>query len=201
MQEECPAEANPMSGAETQTKMTPDDLLALPDGKGFELVDGQLVEKPMGWIASRIAVRIAHLIELLCEKERLGWVFESECGYRCFPDDPNKVRKPDVSFIRADRLPDEHDPDGWLQVPPDLAVEVISPRDLVSDTNRKVQEYLDAGVRLVWVVDPGTRTAVVHRADGSVAKLRETDELDGEDVLPGFRHRVGEICNVATQVP
>jgi Uma2 family endonuclease len=103
------------------------------------------------------------------------------------------VRKPDVSFIRRGRLPDERLPKGHVTIPPDLAVEVLSPNDLADEVDEKVKEYLEAGVLVVWVVFPKTRTVQIHRADGPIVKLTETDELSGEEVLPGFRCRVGEI--------
>src|SRR5262249_10914622 len=89
--------------------------------------------------------------------------------------------------IHAGRLPGDELPDGHVTIPPDLAVEVVSPNDLFYEVDRKVQEYLQAGVRLVWVVNPDCRLGWVHRADGSVGCVREQDELTGEDVLPAFR--------------
>ena len=88
----------------TKTKYTPEMLLAIPDGDAYELVGGKLVERAMGFRSSRVGLKIAAFLLMHCEQERLGWVLPADAGYQCFPDDPQKVRKPDVSFIRADRL-------------------------------------------------------------------------------------------------
>lgn len=92
-----------------------------------------------------------------------------------------------MSFIRFGRLPAEQPPEGHIRIAPDLAVEVVSPHDLAYDVDSKVEDYLQADVRLVWVVNPVTRTVRVHRPDGPGTTLRLDDELTGGDVLPGFR--------------
>jgi Uma2 family endonuclease len=179
--------------AERQREYTPEDLLTMPGGEHCELVDGVLVEKDMGaeadWIATRIIARLVHL----CETTGIGDPFGGECGYQCFPDAPRKVRKPDVSFVAAGRLPGNRPPKGHIQLAPDLAVEVVSPNDLYSEVRLKVQEYRDAGVRLIWVVDPESRTVEVIHPDGSGVTLTEQAELAGDDILPGFRCRVADL--------
>ena len=182
-----------MSTAVTNVKYTPEDLLAMPDEDRYELVNGELVERHMGFRSSRIGARLLYLIEGFCEANRLGWVLPADTGYRCFPDDPNKVRKPDVSFVRLDRLPPGTPPQGYATIVPDLAVEVISPNDLFEKVSEKVEEYLSAGVRLVWVVDPAAQAVHVHRPDGDGTILRAGNELTGKDVLPGFQTRVGDL--------
>ena len=166
---------------------TPESLLALPDGDHFELVDGRLVEKTMSLWASYVAGEIDSVLRECCRGQRLGWVFTAEASYHCFPEHPNLVRRPDVSFIRLGRLPGEQLPEGHCPLSPDLAVEVLSPNDLADEIDRKVHQYLRAGVRLVWVVNPDVRTVRAHRADGTGSILGEDHELTGDDVLPGFR--------------
>jgi len=83
--------------------------------------------------------------------------------------------------------------EGHVRLAPDLVVEVISPNDLAYEIDEKVDEYETAGVKLIWVVNPETKAVRVHRADGAVMVLREKDELDGEDILPGFRCPVAEL--------
>ena len=173
-------------------RYTPDDLLAMPDAVNYDLVDGQLVERTMGTESSWIGGELYRLLANHVLANRLGWVFPADAGFQCFPSAPEKVRRPDASFVRLDRLPGGP-PKGHCRVAPDLAVEVISPNELYSDVEEKIDEYLAAGVKLVWVVDPPHRGVRVHRADGSVADLRETDELSGEDVIPGFRCRVSDL--------
>jgi Uma2 family endonuclease len=120
-------------------------------------------------------------------------VFPEGTSFQCFPDEPDKVRRADVSFIRFGRLTREQPPEGHIRLAPDLAVEVVSPNDLAYDVDSKVEDYLQAGVRLVWVVNPVTRTVRVHRPDGPGATLRADDELTGGDVLPGFSCRIREL--------
>jgi len=175
------------------TAYAPDDLLTLPDGERCELVDGELREKEMGAESDWIAFELGGLLRPVVVSLNRGWLFGAQTGYRCFPDDPGKVRKPDVSLILTGRLPGERIPKGHIDIPPDLAVEVVSPNDRYADVQDKVAEYLAAGVRLVWVVNPDLRNVHVYRADGSVAVLTAEQELDGADLLPEFRVRVADI--------
>ena len=118
-------------------------------------------------------------------------MFEGECGYQCFPDRPQLVRKPDVSFVRRDRLPEA--PQGWIRIAPDLAAEVISPNDEYTALEARVADFLDVGTPLFWVIDPINRQARVHHRDGSALTLDQTQPLDGEDVLPGFKLTLGQL--------
>jgi Uma2 family endonuclease len=181
-----------MPQTETPTQFTPEDLLALPDAVRFELVDGQLVERPMGFFSSFVGGRLFFLLTAYCDTKGLGWVLPADAGYQCFPNAPAKVRKPDVSFIDARRLPAGDAPQGHAHLPPDLAVEVISPNEVFADAIRKAGEYLEAGGRLVWLIDPATRTALIFRQDGSGTILRG-GELSGEEVVRGFRCTLDEL--------
>ncbi len=173
-------------------EMTPEELLRLPDGKHYELVDGTLVERKMSALSSLVAARVTRALGAYCEEQNLGWVFSSDLGYRCFSWKPKQVRRADVSFIRVDRYSlAQVSQEGYVSIPPDLAVEVISPGDLVSELNQKLEEYLRAGVKIVWVIDPQQRTVWVHHPDGMSRRLHETDEISGEDVIPGFRCSIG----------
>ena len=183
-----------MSAAATEVSYTPEDLLAMgAAGKGFELVDGRLVEKNMGGFASTVASEIVYLLVAHGRRPGLGWVLESEGSYQCFPDDWKKVRKPDVSFIRRGRLPDERVPDGHIPIPPDLAVEVVSPHDTAYEVSTKVEEYLAAGVPLVWVINPRGRTVHVYCADGTVELLREDAVLTAPELLPDLHCPVAQL--------
>ena len=174
-------------------KCTPEALLTMPDGDAYELVDGELVERGMGFRSSRIGGRLFRLLDVHCDRQQLGWVLPSDAGYQCFPDDPSKVRKPDVSFIRGSRLAARDEPEGWSTLAPDLAVEVVSPNDLFEAVAVKVDEYLQAGVALVWVIDTMTQKVYVYRQEGRGDILTATDELSGEDVIDGFRCRVADL--------
>ena len=170
----------------TDRRYTPDDLLKMPDGERFELVNGQLVETEMSAKANRIMVRIGSALGSFVDSHAIGSVFASELQYRCFPDDPNRVRKPDLSYVATARWKDEYE-EGFVPIPPDLAVEVASPNEGLYEVQDKIEEYLAAGVRLIWLINPETRIVQVYRQDGTVSHLRGDAELSGEDVLPGFR--------------
>ncbi len=183
-----------MNQLATKTWYTPDDLLAMAeDGKSYELVDGILVERHMGFWSSWIGGRLYHLLTSQCEAQRLGWVCPADASYQCFPAAPAKVRKPDVSFIRFGRLPGEQAPEGHCRIAPDLAAEVLSPNDLATVAEAKIGEYLQAGVQLLWIVNPEVRTVRVYRPDGTTTLLHEGDELSGEGVVPGFRCMVRDL--------
>ena len=94
---------------------------------------------------------------------RLGWAFNADNGYQCFPHDPGLVRRPDVSFVRYGRFPGGVLPKGWAKIPPDLAVEVVSPNDTAYELEEKLEDYQKVGVPLVWVIYPNSRTVRVHR--------------------------------------
>jgi len=177
---------------------SPQDLLTMPEGKFYELVDGRLVERKMSIWSSYVAGIIFQLLNTFCREHRLGWVFPEGTSFQCFPMHPNLVRKPDVSLIRLHRLSlAQATTEGHCPVAPDLAVEVVSPNDTAYEIDEKVRDFLHAGVPLVWVVNPEQRTVEIHRAGGMGAILRENDEISGEDVVPGFRCRVGDF----TQLP
>jgi Uma2 family endonuclease len=157
-----------------------------------ELVRGRLVREPgpgneHGWLQVNVAVALRQFVHA----RRLGVVMV-ESGF-VLHEDPPTVRCPDVSFVAADRLPPGGLPAGYLRHAPDLAVEIISPSNTAADVLEKVTEYLESGARQVWVVDPRKRQVVVHRALDDSRILSERDEMDGGDVLPGFRLPIAEI--------
>jgi Uma2 family endonuclease len=172
---------------------TPDDLLTMPDRKRYELVDGHLVERHMSLLSSWVGGQLHFELSRFLREHQLGWAWPSDQGYVCFPNSPSKLRFPDVSYVSKHRLPDGLTSDGYIYIPPDLAVEVVSPNDSAYEVMSKVVEYLDAGVALVWVIDPAARTVQIFRRDGSPDFLRDHGELSGEDVLPGFRCRLATI--------
>ena len=181
-----------MSTAASPT-YTPEDLLLMPNGKDFELVDGDLVETHVSTLSSWVGGRAYRLLASYVEDRDMGVVWPADNGLQCFPDDPGKVRRPDTSFIVRERYSVNQLSEGFLHVAPDLVVEVISPNDLVRDVEKKIAEYLGAGVRLLWVIDPDARIVHVYRGNGSAARLKQDDELSGEDVVPGFRCLVNDL--------
>ena len=171
----------------------PEDLLAMPDGDHYELIDGRLKEKEMGAESDEIAVTLSTLIKTFVRQNGLGHVYGSQTGYKCFPGKPRMVRKPDLSFVAAGRLPDDKTPKGDIQIAPDLAVESVSPNDTYEEVAVKVADFKSAGVKLIWVVSPETRTVLIRRADGTCAEVGEAGTLSGEGVLPGFACAVAEL--------
>jgi Uma2 family endonuclease len=182
-----------MSTTVAPTTYSPEDLLRMPDGDRFELFDGKLVEPKWSTLASFVAGTIFRLIANYCYEHKAGWPFPEGTAYRCFPHAPDRVRKADVSVFLGDRRSlRDFQAESHCPLAPDLAVEVISPNDEVYDVDTKVQDWLDAGVRCVWVVNPLRRTVGIHRSSGAGTILRETDELTGEDAVPGFRCLVSD---------
>ncbi|HSU66548.1 MAG TPA: Uma2 family endonuclease [Tepidisphaeraceae bacterium] len=170
---------------------TPEEFLNLPDSVGYELVDGQLVERHVSEKSSGIGAYIIYLLTVDAEKTREAKVYGADLSYQCFPDDPGMLRRPDVSLVRRSRLAELDNP-GTMPLPADLVVEVLSPNDLAYDVDRKIELYLEAGFGLVWVVNPEMKVVTVHRPDGSVSRLHEKDEITGESALPSFRRKVAE---------
>ncbi len=174
------------------TRFTADDLLALPDGKSYELVEGQLVELHMSAVSSWVAGEVHSLIREYTRQRNLGWAFPEGMGFRCFPDDPEKVRKPDVSWIIKSRMKGGIPDQGFLTIVPDLVVEVISPNDNAYEVNVKVDDWRTAGVALLWVIWPVTQTIDVYQQDG-VHQLVGDDELTADVLIPGFGCRVKDL--------
>lgn len=178
----------------TATLLTADDLLAMPeDGNRYELLRGELVSTPMSsYESSDIAAGIVTALRTYAHAGKFGRVAGAD-GAFILSRDPYTVRIPDASFVRIDRLPPPEQRRRFLELAPDLAVEVISPSDSANDVQAKVREYLDAGVQLIWVVHPIQRTVTVYGADRNARVLYEDEILDGGDVLPGFAMTVADI--------
>jgi Uma2 family endonuclease len=179
--------------ATTAQLYTAEDLMRMPTDEPWELWDGELMQVPgAGFDASDLAQWIGMLIGLYVRPRRLGRVTGADGTYILIPA-PQTVVVPDVAFVRWDRLPERGERQGYFPVPPDLAVEVVSPTDEPGDIARKQDLYRRAGVPLVWWVYPTRRSVVVFRDGQPVAEVGEDGELDGDPVLPGFRLSVFEI--------
>lgn len=173
--------------------LEPEDLLAMPDGDRYELIDGVPREKPMGAESDEIALGVGSVLRQFVRTNRLGHVYGSQTGFQCFPKDAKLVRMPDTSFVAAGKLPGDKTPEGYIKVAPDIAIEVASPNEMYEEVEAKVADYRSAGVKLIWVVSPKSRTVVIRRLDGTCAELIESGTLSGEDVLPGFACPVAEL--------
>jgi len=178
--------------ATTERITTAEQLLQAPDLGPCELVRGELIMvAPAGSSHCHIAADITGALISFVKPRGLGVVYVAEPGF-LISHDPDTVRAPDVAFVRAERVPAE-DPLGYFQGPPDLAVEVLSPNDRASDVIAKVQDWLGSGCRLVWVVDPESRTVSAYRSRTEIMVLGTSDTLTGGDVLPGFSLPLNEI--------
>jgi len=176
----------------TVQPITAEELLTARRDKLCELVRGELVmTTPAGFRRGRIACTVAGLLRAFVVSHDLGVVTGAETGFH-IASDPDTVRAPDVAFVSHRRMP-EREPIGFFPGAPDLAVEVVSPNDTASAVLAKAQDWLDAGCGAVWVVDPQTGTVTVYQSPKQVQLLNPTDELDGGDVVPGFRIRVDSL--------
>ncbi len=177
----------PMAAAIT----TAEALLRAGDIGRCELVRGKLVMMvPAGADHGRVANMLAYRLTGFVTARQLGTVFAAETGF-LLSHDPDTVRAPDVSFVRAGRTPVPVR--GFYPGAPDLAVEVLSPDDRPGYVREKVAEWLEAGAAEVWVVDPQARTVAVHRAGGKPVAFAESEVIRGGDLLPGFELPVAAI--------
>ena len=177
----------------TKTILTSEDLWKIvADGSRYELYRGELVPMtPVGLQHGRIVIRFGQRLNQYVEANRLG-VVGTEVGFHLFRE-PDTTLAPDIAFIAQSRVPQGSAAEKFVEFAPDLAVEVLSPSDTATEITRKVENYLSAGVRLVWIVDPGTQRVTVYRSLQDVKLLTPDQELDGADVLPGFQIKVSEI--------
>jgi Uma2 family endonuclease len=146
---------------------------------------------PTGYEHSRLAAEITGILRDFVKPRGLGAVTGSEGGF-VIERNPDTVRAPDVGFIRSDRLPAKK-LSGFFEGPPDLAVEILSPSDRASEVVAKVQDWLRAGCRAVWVVDPETETIAVHESKDRIFELGLSDTLSGGNVLPELNVLVRDI--------
>lgn len=175
----------------TTRQVTVEEFAEMPLQGIWELVDGEPIELSpaagrSGWISGNVFALLASHVR----QSHLGWAFPPETGFVLF-DDRQTVRSPDAAVVLRDRLPAV--PDTFVPLAPDLAVEVLSPSDRMADAMGKVSMYLQAGVRLVWLVDPETLTVTIFRQDAAPKMIAEGGIIDGGDVLPAFSVPVAEI--------
>ena len=177
----------------TKALLTSEDLWKIvADGSRYELSRGELVPMtPVGFQHSAIVGRLGKILSNYVDDKNLG-IVGMEGGFKLLLQ-PETTRAPDLHFVSRERLAKEGIPQNFAQFPPDLAVEVLSPADTASEIQKKVEEYLTGGVPLVWIVDPALQRVTVYRSLQDIRILTPEDELDGGQVVPGFRVNVAEI--------
>lgn len=179
----------------TLTKpMTADELLAVPDdGFRHELVKGELLRMaPTGHKHGIVTMHLAGPLYRYVKDHNLGEVYGAESGF-IISQDPDTVRAPDVAFVRRERIDTAGEVKSYWMGAPDLAAEVVSPGDTVSEIEDKVAEWLAAGAGMVWVVSPKLHTVTAYRSLTDIVTLTAKDKLDGGEVVPGFEITVAEI--------
>ena len=164
-----------------------------------ELIDGILVEKTMGWFESFVAMRIVQFLNNHLERQPLGVASGPDGMMQLFP---NQVRIPDVAFVSWESLPGSQIPrEPVPNLVPDLAVDVLSAGNTPQEMERKLREYFEAGVQLVWYVDTQTRTVTAYSGVDESVDLDEDDTLEGEPVLPGFQVSIRRLFESPGQPP
>ena len=174
--------------------MTAEELCHLPDdGNRHELIDGVLTTMPPagfehGYVEVNVAVHVAQFVK----QHQLGQVVGGETGF-FLGRGPDTVLAPDVAFVSTARLPAPDQRARFADVVPDLVVEIVSPSDRPGEVTEKALRWVEAGVGLTWVVHPERRMVAVYEPGGVVHLVHEDEELDGGEVLPGFRLPVVEL--------
>ena len=169
------------------TTMTLEEFLE-SDLEGYEYVKGELIPMPPTSVEhGYISVNLSSLLHLYVRENQLGRVLISETGFRV----GERVLIPDIAFVSTDRLP--ADQSKASPVPPDLAVEVVSPSDTLRRVEEKVFAYLEAQTQLVWVLSPTFKTVTVYRSETDITLLTRNDTLTGESVVEGFSCQVAEL--------
>ncbi len=174
--------------------MTAEELLKLPRGRArYELVKGELITmSPAGEEHGAVIMNLAVPLGQHIKANNLGTIYGAETGFK-IRTDPDTVRAPDIAFVRRERIEQTGIGKGFREGAPDLVVEVVSPGDTYEEVSAKVEEWLGAGARLVWIVSPKRRRVTVYDSSDGGKIYAEDNELDGGDVVPGFRCKVSEI--------
>lgn len=177
--------------------VTAEELFRMPSGEHrYELVRGELqMMSPTGGEHGEVVAELTWLLVGFIKHKRLGKVLGAETGY-LLERNPDTVLAPDISYVARDRVPATGIPKKFVLIPPDLAVEVLSPGDFLAKAKKKAEAWLSHGAREVWLVDPQRRTVSIYRPSEPPVVLAEHDSLIS-DLLPGFSCRVGEIFPTA----
>lgn len=174
--------------------LTAEELMALDrDDRYFELIEGSLVEvSPPSPYRGRILSALAHLLYEAVEAQGIGYVFTGDAGF-IVRRNPDTVLGPDLAVVIKGRISVEVDQERYLELAPDLAVEIVSPSNSAGEIERKTAIYLAAGVRAVWIIYPRQRQVAIHRPGAPPTLLTDQDVLTDEALLPGFETDVSRL--------
>jgi Uma2 family endonuclease len=172
--------------------------IALDPDKEYEIVDGVPEEKQMagarhGRVGARLIIELGHYVV----RHGLGVVYGPDTTFKM----ERNERLPDIAFVAAERIPENGDPEGSWNLAPDLAVEVISPNDIYTKIMNKVFDYLDEGVKQVWLVYPERKILTIYHSMTESETLTENDTLTCEELLPGFQCKVGDLFTLPKRRP
>jgi Uma2 family endonuclease len=174
----------------------------MPDSSTMELVNGRIVEKNVSLESSKIEGAFFFRFKAFLLEKPVAEAFPASLGYQCFAEEPLRVRKPDATVVKVERIRALPEPNpGFMPIVPDLAVEVISPKDLAYEVEEKIAEYTRAGFPLLWVANPKSRTVTVYRLGQRPVVFTAADELTAEEVLPGFRCKVADFFSAPAVAP
>jgi len=177
----------------TTQQITIADVERNPPVGNWELIKGEVVAvNPTSYRAAKVTARILRILDVYAEAHELGDVVGPDAGFVIFPDEHTLVA-PDVCFIASHRVPPAVDQEHFARLAPDLVVEVMSPSDRMTDALRKISLYLEAGVSLVWLVEPGPRTISVFERDQPAVRLAGDQVVTAEGILPGFSMTVDDL--------
>lgn len=180
-------EPEPPAEPPTPSRMTLEEFLA-SDLEGYEYVKGELIPmSPTSGEHGNISTNIDWYLQSHVRENQLGRIYMPDTGFQI----GERVLMPDVAFVSTARLPE--DLSKVFSIPPDLAVEVVSPTDAQSRVAQKALNYLDAGTRLVWVIEPVAKTVTVYRSETDITLLTREDTLTGEDVVEGFSCQISQL--------
>ncbi len=172
--------------------ITGSDLLAMGDIGPCELIDGVIVRmSPTGGIHGFLESRLARLLGAFVDNTKAGWCLVGEIGIY-IRHDPDRIRGADLAFWSYAKLP-AGPPAGFVEVAPDLVVEILSPTDSWADMSQKIDDYFSISVGTLWIVDPEEETVFVYRSAAQRTALRSGDTLAGTGPLTGFTLPVSEL--------
>lgn len=168
--------------------MTATAKMAFDDDLDYEIVDGEKEAKMAGAKHGEIGAKVTIKLGIYLENHPIGKLYSSNTTFQIGANE----RMPDIAFVSAARIPEEGTPATKWEIPPDLAIEVISPNDVWDKVNRKVREYFSAGVQQVWLVSQEAEEVFVHDSPTQIRVVSADEDLTSEVLLPGFKCRVAD---------